>query len=206
MAGRKGRSGARRKPGHIHLVDGTHRPDRHGDAVDAETEAIRLRQEGVPAAPRSLSPSARSEWLRLAPILGPELLLTRRARGAFVAYCEAWADFVNAGRAVTVNLDQARGLLKPEVSARELAIAQQIVASGGRLARNRFGELVQHPAVRIAAQARRQVREFSVEYGLTPFSQSRINQANEDGTGRRPRPPAGRGRGLRAFNRLGKPI
>lgn len=83
--------GARPKPAHLRLVDGTHRNTRHGDQK-AATAAV---EEAVVAfgkldRPKFLKGEALSAWKRY---IAPASWLDGSREAAAIAFCELWAEF-----------------------------------------------------------------------------------------------------------------
>lgn len=58
--------------------------------------------EGLPTRPEWLSPEAKREWTRLVKAL-PEELLTQADRMVLAAYCQNWADYVDAVKDLAQN-------------------------------------------------------------------------------------------------------
>ncbi|WLA62376.1 hypothetical protein [Bradyrhizobium diazoefficiens] len=86
--------GRKPKPPHLRLVDGTHRPDRHGDA-----QKIRDGVSAVAAAfgplerPKYLKGFAREAWSRF--VVPANWLDASRAPAA-IAFCELWSELRRA--------------------------------------------------------------------------------------------------------------
>jgi P27 family predicted phage terminase small subunit len=102
--------------------------------------------------PRHLEGAARAEWRRVVPQLRRLGLATSLDRAALAAYCQAWARWL-----------RAEGQLR------------------------RYGELVKAPSgyalpspyLSIANKAMQQMREFLVEFGMSPAARVRV-QPDED--------------------------
>lgn len=104
---------------------------------------------GVPRCPEHLTPEARAEWRRIAPVLSHMRVLRTGDRAALAAYCQHWARWVEAER--------------------------KIAEMGGALViKTPSGCLIQNPYVGIANTAMDAMRKFLSEFGLTPSSRSRI--------------------------------
>ena len=101
---------------------------------------------GVPDKPDTLSPVAAEEWDRLAPQLGKLGLLTHIDMTAFVAYCECYADYILARR--------------------DIEKYGRVVEHGDLLKRN--------PAVQMANDSLRLMRQYLMEFGLTPSSRAKV--------------------------------
>ena len=93
MAGVKGRSGGRnRKPRHMHLVDGTHRRDRHGDPKDAAPPSAAAGPAGEVVRPPWLTGPAGAVWDDLAPHLTKIGLLSVIDVPVFASLCITYAE------------------------------------------------------------------------------------------------------------------
>jgi len=88
MAGKKGRSGRKRKSTATLKLHGTFRTDRHNTKAP-EPESI------APDPPKWLSGAALEEWKRILPLLLRENSVTPWDRAALVAYCEEWKMYVS---------------------------------------------------------------------------------------------------------------
>lgn len=154
MAGRKGRSGGRnRKPSHLHLVQGTHRKDRHGSADKARAALRKATTTRRPAPPRWLDGAARREWDRIAPKLHRDGLLRSEDVAALACYCRSYG---------------------------ELQECEAVLREHGRTYRTKQGHEVPRPEVSQARAAAKQVREFALEFGLTPASSDRAKRPERD--------------------------
>jgi len=83
--------GAKPKPAHLRLVDGTHRTTRHGRARAAQeaTDAA-LEQFGKLARPKHLKGEALAAWKRY---IEPAGWLDGSREPAAIAFCELWQEF-----------------------------------------------------------------------------------------------------------------
>ncbi|GAA1406239.1 phage terminase small subunit P27 family [Kitasatospora putterlickiae] len=106
-----------------------------------------------PAAPTWLNREAAAEWRRVVPGLARLGLLKPEDRAALAAYCEAWAQFVEATR-----------LLKTE--------GLTIEAKQGTLP---------HPLVGIQRAAGRELRAWAAHFGLTPSTEQALARGADDG-------------------------
>jgi hypothetical protein len=83
--------GAKPKPGHLRLVDGTHRSTRHGDqgAVRkaAGEAAVRF---GKLTMPKHLKGDGAAAWKRY---IAPASWLDASREPAAIAFCELWQEF-----------------------------------------------------------------------------------------------------------------
>lgn len=107
-----------------------------------------------PNPPSWLSREAAAEWRRVVPGLSRLDILKEEDRAVLAAYCETWAQFVDATRTV-----QREGLT--------------IEAKQGTLS---------HPAVGIMRNAGRELRAFAAHFGLTPSSEAALSGGHDDGS------------------------
>lgn len=107
------------------------------------------RPDGVPTCPRYLSKAARKEWRRVAPRLVAmgSGMLTEVDRAAFACYCQA------VGR---------------------IEDAERELVKYGNVIKTPKGYPIQNPYLAIANKATDQIRQFAVEFGMTPSSRSRV--------------------------------
>lgn len=108
--------------------------------------------------PKWLDRYASEEWDRVAPELAEHGVLAAVQQAALAAYCSAVSD---------------------------LRKAQEIIAREGMTVGKAEGSGIprKHPAVAIANEARKLVKGFAQEFGLTPASRPRVRilpAANED--------------------------
>lgn len=132
------------KPRHLHVLEGTLRPDRHGDAADAPDPAP-LRT--LPPAPGFFDEMAAFEWNRVGPELVAKELLTEFDLAAFTLYC------LNVSRVVA---------------------CEKILKAKGMTLATPQGFEQARPEVSIARQCGAEVRKFAQEFGLTPSSRGRV--------------------------------
>ena len=107
----------------------------------------------APLPPKHLTPEARTEWERIAPMLVRLKLLTKLDRAALSAYCQAWARHVEA---------------------------EEQVAKASALAFTHNGYPIVNPWITISRQAVDQMARFIGEFGLTPAARSRISAPDPD--------------------------
>lgn len=83
--------GAKPKPEHLRLVDGTHRTSRHGD-VDEAAGAVAASAEafGRIARPKHLKAAGLAAWKRY---IEPASWLDASKEPAAIAFCELWQEF-----------------------------------------------------------------------------------------------------------------
>ena len=101
----------------------------------------------LPRCPGHLSGEARREWRRVAHDLHQAGLLKACDRGALAAYCQAWADWVDAN--------------------------EHLVNEGKVLTTDKGYEYAS-PWVGIANAASQRMRQYMTEFGLTPSARVRL--------------------------------
>jgi len=111
----------------------------------------------TPAPPTWLSREAKAEWRRVVPELTRLDLLKDGDRAALAAYCETWATFVDATRAV-----RKGGLTVRNESTRKDGTTSTWWTT--------------NPAVGIAAKAGQELRALAREFGLTPSSETALSR------------------------------
>lgn len=83
--------GARPKPTNLRLVDGTHRPTRHGDQGEARKAVeASIQNFGALVRPKFLKGEARNAWNRY---ITPATWLDASREPAAIAFCELWEEF-----------------------------------------------------------------------------------------------------------------
>jgi hypothetical protein len=83
--------GARPKAAHLRLVDGTHRPARHGAEKKArEKVEAAVEKFGTLTKPAHLRGEALAAWKRY---ITPAAWLDASREAAAIAFCELWAEF-----------------------------------------------------------------------------------------------------------------
>ena len=83
--------GARPKPAHLRIVDGTHRATRHGDEGKVRESAEMAAQTfGKPARPKQFKGEAIAAWKKY---IEPAGWLDASREPAAIAFCELWQEF-----------------------------------------------------------------------------------------------------------------
>lgn len=83
--------GAKPKPAHLRVIDGTHRTTRHGDARKArEAVEASIEEFGKLVRPKHLKGESLSAWKRY---IAPASWLDASREPAAIAFCELWAEF-----------------------------------------------------------------------------------------------------------------
>lgn len=93
MAGKKGRSGRKRKSTQTLKLHGSFRKDRHNTAAPEP-------ESNAPEPPKWLSGESLAEWKRIVPLLLAEQSVTPWDRAALAAYCEEWKLYVSCSQKI----------------------------------------------------------------------------------------------------------
>lgn len=108
-------------------------------------------EQSIPAMPAHFAGETRKEWTRITKELHTLKIITRIDRGALVAYCQAWGDYVKA-----CNKIKKQG---------------EVITSDK-------GGLYQNPWVAIKNRSMEQLVKISAEFGMTPSSRARVKVEN----------------------------
>ena len=82
--------GRKPKAPHLRLIEGTHRPDRHGTASKvSDAVAASAKSFGPLICPRELKRAARDAWTRY---IAPATWLDASREPAAIAFCELWQE------------------------------------------------------------------------------------------------------------------
>jgi hypothetical protein len=83
---------ANRKPLELHLLDGTLRTTRHGNAAKAQRVVERTKKRlGLPVMPENFTGEAKAAWERY---IVPAFWLDRSREPAAIAFCKLWQRFM----------------------------------------------------------------------------------------------------------------
>ena len=107
----------------------------------------------IPRCPSHLPDAAKTEWRRITKELHALGLLSRIDRAALVAYCQAWADYIEADKEIT---EQGSVIISEK------------------------GGMYQNPWVGIKNSALNRIVKISAEFGMTPSSRSRVKTDKPD--------------------------
>lgn len=89
MSGTKGRSGRIPKPTHLHILEGTYEPSRHGKK--RKGEPMPKRDGRLPPPPAYLEPEVRDAWDNIAETLTESRIWTSDDLRAFETFAGMWA-------------------------------------------------------------------------------------------------------------------
>ena len=144
-------TGRKPKPTHLKLITGN--PGKRPLPKREAKVAVAL-----PEAPPTLNGEARAEWDRVSADLYKVGLLSKIDRAALAAYCQSWAIWAQATKALA-----------------EMAKRDEL--TGGLMIKTTNGNAIQNPLVGTANKAAADMVKFAVEFGMTPSARSRINAA-----------------------------
>lgn len=142
-------AGRKPKPTHLKLVTGN--PGKRA-LPKAEAKVV----PSLPSPPPHLADEAKVEWGRVSEDLFKIGLLSGVDRAALAAYCQAYARWVQAERAIS-----------------EMAKRDQL--TGGLMIKTSNGNAIQNPLVGTANKAAADMVRYAAEFGMTPSARSRIH-------------------------------
>ena len=117
---------------------------------------------GAPVMPDGLSAEAEAEWKKVIPILAKMGVLTVADGATIAGYCQSRADWLRA---------------QSEIEEYGVTVEEPIT--------NRMGDVVGHrrkknPAVTVASDAKKMMRAFASDLGLSPASRTRVHASPTD--------------------------
>jgi len=140
----------------VHKFLGTYKASRHANqATEAPGSAV---MQGRPKRPSSLSPEARKEFNRLVTQLEARGSLTPADGPALLLHCEIWARWLNCQKQL-----QKDGVV----------ISVTFFSKDG----SERTALKQHPALKIAQDCERSLRQSLHSFGMTPNSREKVTPA-----------------------------
>jgi P27 family predicted phage terminase small subunit len=146
--------GRKPKPTHLKLVKGN-----PGKRPINEREPVPTNK--LPSPPAFLADEAKVEWGRVSEELYRIGVLTDIDRAALAAYCQAYARWAAAEKAIN-------------------AMAAADLVAGGLLTSTSNGNKIQNPLVGIANKAAADMVRYAAEFGMTPSARSRIKAEGRD--------------------------
>jgi P27 family predicted phage terminase small subunit len=117
---------------------------------------------GTPDMPEGLSDAAEAEWQRILPILAKMRVLTVADSSTIAGYCQSRADWLEA---------------QAEIALYGITVAEPIVSRAGDVLGERRKK---NPAVTVASDAKKMMRAFASDLGLSPASRTRVHSQPED--------------------------
>lgn len=141
-----------RKPDPLKVIEGTFRADRSNpDAPAPETE--------IPSCPPQLSPAAKAEWYRIAPLLENLGIIAKVNRSSLAAYCALYARWIKAEKEI-----QRQGEVIEMIGATDKETGEPLYTFSKK-----------SPWVDISLNCAMEMRRYANEFGLTPASQAKVN-------------------------------
>jgi len=142
--------GRKPTPTHLKLVKGN-----PGKRPINEREPVPTSE--LPSVPEHLDDLAKVEWGRVSEELYRMGILSGVDRAALAVYCQAYARWERAERAIA-------------------KIAERDAGTGGLMIRTTNGNMVQNPLVGTANKAMSDMVRYAAEFGMTPSARSRIQK------------------------------
>lgn len=153
--------GRRPKPTAIHILNGN-----PSDLSRAELEAKSSWKPkvGFPEMPKTLPKNAQREWRRMCNILFHQRGVLTVADGkALAGYCSAWAMWEDAQECINRDGSYIRVMILDKRTG-ELVL----------------GDLKVNPAVLVQLKALQGMRQFAIEFGMTPASRTKIHVGHDN--------------------------
>lgn len=142
-------AGRKPKPTHLKVLEGN--PGKRA-LPKGEPKPVVKR----PPVPKHLNKVARREWNRMVKLLLGQRLITELDRAALAAYCQAWANWVEASEQV-----------------------EALKARGRLIDYTENGYPVVSPWVGMQNKASAEMHRYLTEFGLTPSSRSKVQVIEE---------------------------
>jgi len=133
-----GKRGPKKKPTKILKIRGSWR----GNVRKTEVKV----PQKAPSPPAWLSGNAKREWQRVMKILSPLNIITELDRTILAAYCQCYADYVEA-------LDHCKH---------------------GILIKTTSGNVIQNPAIGVKNTALKLLHKMATEFGMSPSARSQL--------------------------------
>lgn len=161
MAGNKNSGGRNKKAAHLHVVGGTFRADRHDAAGDVVVPA------GTPDPPKTLKGEALAEWQRMVARMVTVNTVSTVDDAALYQYCKLFAETEaleadrETGRKMTLALRRQTQKLEGAELVEAITQIVKLKLLEGKI------------AVQIR-QGRMALRQYLVEFGMTPSARTRV--------------------------------
>lgn len=167
MPGTKNSGGRNRKSGQMHIVQGTFRPDRHGENDTPEPP------KGVPLPPKPLTAEAQAEWDRMVGRLEQSKTLSMVDDAALYQYVQLFAET----ELVKADNVQVRKLSKDLKRAIKDLEGVELLQAVGEVVK------LQQIIARHSQQLRQghmAIRQYLIEFGMTPSARTRVKPAGAE--------------------------
>lgn len=142
-------AGRKPKPTHLKVLEGN--PGKRALPQGEPKPKVKR-----PPVPKHLNKVARREWNRIVKLLLAAKLVTELDRAALAAYCQAWANWVEASERV-----------------------EALKATGQLVTMTENGYPVASPWLGIQKRASDEMRQYLTEFGLTPSSRTKVSVIEE---------------------------
>jgi P27 family predicted phage terminase small subunit len=167
MAGVPGRSGGRNaKPVQVHQLHGTFRADRH-EGIEHPAPP-----SSAPESPIQLTGEAKAEWTRMVDRLSTSKVLTKVDDAALYQYVQLFAE-TEAIKADNAKIRKLSADLKRAI--RELEGVELVQAVGEVV---KLQQVLAKQTTQLR-QGHMAIRQYLVEFGLTPAARSRVRVADD---------------------------
>jgi P27 family predicted phage terminase small subunit len=167
MPGTSSSGGRNRKSRREHEVAGTYRKDRHGPKSDAPAPDP---PKGRPSCPRELAGAARAEWLRMVRRLEASKTLSTVDDAVLYQYCCLFGETEGIRES---RLTNARLLAKLETALGRVRHEDQVAEVAGAIATL---QKLDAKHVQQLRQGHMGLRQYLVEFGMTPAARTRVKQ------------------------------
>ncbi|MGE3840062.1 MAG: P27 family phage terminase small subunit [Vicinamibacterales bacterium] len=167
MAGNANSGGHNKKPSHLHVLAGTFRSDRHGDAESPDPP------QATPKPPKKLTGEAKAEWDRMVARLVTSKTVTTVDDAALYQYVQLFAETeqINKDHAETRRMrDELKKLAASKLNGADL------VDAIGHIVKLQQALAKQSQQLR---QGHMALRQYLVEFGMTPSARGRVKMTNK---------------------------
>ncbi len=162
MAGTSNSGGRNAKDRRLHVLQGTFRPDRHGDQVTPDPP------KGKPTPPKQLGKVARAEWDRMVTRLETAGTLTVVDDAALFQYVQLFAE---TEEIKVDNANYRKLSIELKKMAGEKLDGHQLVEAIGRIVE--LQQIIAKTTTQLR-QGHMAIRQYLVEFGMTPSARSRV--------------------------------
>lgn len=163
-----GSRGPKPLPSNVHRLRGNPSKLPLADLVDQLQPEVE-----IPGCPPHLLPEARKEWKRITPLLERYGLISKLDRAALSLYCQTWARWVWAEKA----LQRAQRIAAEKMAAAEEK-GEVYTGGDGYTVPTPNGHMTYSPHWVIANKAMEQVHKYLASFGLDPASRGRVNPSS----------------------------
>jgi phage terminase small subunit len=125
---------------------------------------------GIPACPAFIKGAGRREWKRITGELFTLGLLTPIDRSALAGYCIAFGQLEEAEQELARMKKSYREMMR----LKKKNPSMKVNLSNGMVSITSNGNVIMEPLLSVRKQALEMMHKFSVEFGMTPASRSRI--------------------------------